>query len=131
MKRKINMTWEEFDDGIDNLVTEVINQKLNFNGVYGIPRGGLVVAVTLSHRLNIPLLKKPIPGCLIVDDISDNGNTLLEFKDDFIITLFSTAWTKTKPNIFIYHKMSQHDWIVFPWECVKPHTTLFDKVKGG
>ena len=51
------------------------------SGIYGIPRGGLCLAVALSHKLNIELLKEPRNNILIVDDIYDSGETLHRYKD--------------------------------------------------
>lgn len=76
MKKYI--TWDEV-----TAYVEAVRDKykdLNLCGVYGLPRGGLVLAVMISHKLNIPLLMSPAEGCLIVDDICDSGETLLHYK---------------------------------------------------
>ena len=130
MKSRIYVKWSHFNEGVERIIEKLDEQKINPNGVYGIPRGGLILAVALSHRLAVPLLLEPKPGCLIVDDISDNGNTLMKYKDYNIATLFTTSWTKVKPTVTHFHKMSQHDWIVFPWE-ENTDKYIEQEMKGG
>ena len=45
-------------------------------GVYGVPRGGLCLAVALNHAIERPLLSVPEPSALIVDDVYETGRTL-------------------------------------------------------
>ena len=53
------LKWKDFDSCI-NVVSNKYRDK-SLKGVYGIPRGGLCIAVAISHALEIPLLNKPIP----------------------------------------------------------------------
>lgn len=114
---KIYLTWEDFGEMVDSLAQQVQESELKFDGVYGIPRGGLPIAVSLSHKLNLPLLDEPTINTLVVDDISDTGKTLDEFTNAYeIATLFSTDWTIVKPKYWVREKENKEDWIVFPWE---------------
>ena len=108
--------WEVVGLMIESLAKQIKKRKLKFDGIYGVPRGGLPIAVALSHRLNLPLLMYPTDKTLVVDDISDTGRTLKSHKNKKIATLFSTKWTKTKPDWFESYKVNKKDWIVFPWE---------------
>ena len=72
-------SWEEFDRSVDYIANEC--KLFEFSGIYGIPRGGLCLAVALSHKLNIKLLSKPIKNSLIVDDVYETGLTLNSFCD--------------------------------------------------
>ena len=74
----INFNWKDLDGAVKIASNKYKNKK--FTGVYGIPRGGLCLAVSLSHYLNIPLLELPQDNCLIVDDIYDSGKTLEKYK---------------------------------------------------
>ena len=69
--------WPEFEEDIRKIAEWAKGQ--NFQNVYGIPRGGLIIAVMLSHLLDIPIVlsKKDVTKrSLIVDDIIDKGGTM-------------------------------------------------------
>ena len=77
-------TWQEFDKDCLKIVEWIKSENLTFKNVYGPPRGGLPLAVKLSHLLNIPLSLDTIKqNTLVVDDISDTGNTLFPIKEEF------------------------------------------------
>lgn len=116
MKNKVIVTWEHAKEMVEKLNSQIQESGIKFDGVFGIPRGGLPLAVMLSYRLEIPLLLYPTQDTLVVDDISDNGFTLQRMKNKKIATLFSTDWTITKPDWFVEKKLSKDDWLVFPWE---------------
>lgn len=113
MKRYV--TWNQVNDYIECVSTKFSDRKLT--GVYGIPRGGLVFATMLSHRLDIPLLLAPCDGCLVVDDISDTGKTLVHFQECgyLITTMFYKKGSLVEPHYWYAQKYD--DWIVYPWEC--------------
>ncbi len=115
---KIYLSWELFGLMADRLVTNIKKSKTKFDGVYGIPRGGLILAVCLAHKLNLPFRQKCTKNSLLVDDISDTGKTLsLEggcYKK--IATLYTTTWTMIQPDFAISLKQDKGDWIIFPWE---------------
>ena len=113
---KIYVSWEEFGSMIENLADQIIESKEEFDGVYGVPRGGLPIAVALSHRLNLPVLLYPTKETLVVDDISDTGMTLQRIRNKKIACLYTTQFTRTSPNYHVDHKVSPDDWIIFPWE---------------
>ena len=114
----INISWSQFNTMVNILSGFISRSEEKFDGIYGIPRGGLCLAVCLSHKLDIPLTITVSKNTLVVDDISDNGLTLEYYTTlgSKIATLFSTDWTITKPNWFIQKKLNKDEWIVFPWE---------------
>jgi hypoxanthine phosphoribosyltransferase len=118
-KTKIYLGWQKFGEMVEELVTKIKSSDSEFDGVYGIPRGGLAIALVLSHKLDIPLLMQPALDCLIVDDISDTGKALNDYRDHRIATLYTTSWTRVDPDWFIDYKMNKGDWIKFPWEGEK------------
>ena len=115
-KGQIILTWGAYGVIVNELVKKIKSGKERYDGIFGIPRGGLSVAVALSHQLNLPLLLYPTEKSLVVDDISDTGKTLQSYKNKSIATLYTTKWTKTKPNYYVGEKFSKKEWIVFPWE---------------
>ena len=107
-------SWSEFDKSVEYIANKC--KFLEFSGIYGIPRGGLCLAVALSHKLKINLISEPMKNSLIVDDIYETGFTLKSFKD-IEGAMFFVLFSKIKPTwwntVFISKK---NEWIVFPWE---------------
>ena len=72
-------TWNDFDKSVEHIANKC--KLLEFSGIYGVPRGGLCLAVALSHKLKINLISEPMNNSLIVDDVYETGITLNTFKD--------------------------------------------------
>ena len=107
-------TWSEFDKSVEYIAQEC--KFLEFSGIYGIPRGGLCLAVALSHKLKINLLSEPIKNSLIVDDVYETGITLNTFKN-IEGAMFFVLFSKVKPTWWKTVNISKKkEWIVFPWE---------------
>ena len=110
-------SWSEFDKSVDYIANKFKFRKLS--GVYGIPRGGLCLAVALSHKLNIKLIEKPLKNSLIVDDVFETGFTLSNFKNIEGANFFVLV-SKKKPIWWNTVTLSyKKEWIVFPWENKK------------
>lgn len=114
--KKIEISWEETGKMIDKIISQVAESGIKFENVYGVPRGGLILAVALSNNFNIPLTDKPTESSLVAEDISDNGNTLKDIKCKKIACLYKSLWTKTIPDFYAELKTDKESWIVFPWE---------------
>ena len=113
-------TWREFDKNVENIAKKC--KFIKFSGIYGIPRGGLCLAVALSHRLNIKLISEPIENSLIVDDIYETGITLNSLKN-IEGAMFFVLFSKKEPTWFNTVNLTQQkEWIVFPWENKRTHT---------
>ena len=115
----IRLTWNEFDQAVDAITAACRDLKLN--GVYGVPRGGLPLAVALSHRLNLPLAIVPSdPRVLVVDDICDSGRTLSYLRNEFGYRLGRIwVWVTREAAPRDYHAVRAgigEEWVVFPWE---------------
>ena len=107
-------SWEEFDKCVEHIANKC--KLLDFSGIYGVPRGGLCLAVALSHKLKINLLSEPIKNSLIVDDVYETGITLNNFKD-IEGAMFFVLFSKIKPIWWnTVHISEKSEWIVFPWE---------------
>lgn len=107
-------TWKDFDKSVDYIANQCKFWKLS--GIYGVPRGGLCLAVALSHKLNIQLIEKPLKYSLIVDDVFETGITLRNFKDIEGANFFVLI-SKKKPIWWNAVNLSyKKEWIVFPWE---------------
>ena len=108
------LTWNEFDKSVEYIANKC--KFLELSGIYGVPRGGLCLAVALSHKLKINLISEPIKSSLIVDDIYETGFTLNTFKD-IEGALFFVLFSKVSPKWWnTVYTTGKNDWIVFPWE---------------
>ena len=121
---KTFITWKEYDDMVDKITKYVKQYPLGEIGaVYGLPRGGLPIAVSLSHSLGLPLLmdyydRKIVTNkkILVVDDIADTGHTLKDFENthNIICTFHYHKQSIVKPDFYCEEKGDK--WIVYPWE---------------
>ena len=110
-------SWREFDQSVDYIANQCKEKKLT--GIYGVPRGGLCLAVALSHKLNLKLIEKPLKNSLIVDDVYETGITLSNFKNIEGVNFFVLV-SKKKPIWWNSVDLSfKEEWIVFPWENIK------------
>ena len=114
VNRKTYFTWGEFDKSLEIICNKC--QLSNFSGVFGIPRGGLCLAVALSHKLKINLLSEPKTNSLIVDDVYETGFTLKKFRN-IEGAMFFVLFSKRKPTWWNTVNLSkENEWIIFPWE---------------
>jgi hypoxanthine phosphoribosyltransferase len=112
-----HLSWQEFDQAVER-IAQLVGDRC-FSGIHGIPRGGLVLAVALSHRLELPLLLEPQPFCLVVDDVFETGLTLAPHRDLAGAELM--VWiSKAEPQWWrAVEVTSSAEWIVFPWESAE------------
>ena len=127
MKQKVFMSWKWVDDQIDELAKRLKDKKLRY--ISGIPRGGLIPAIMLSHKLGvtyIPFDEAKKYGrhnlsfkneeILLVDDICDSGVTMKDYAPRFITaTLCMRYISETIPEYY-GEKIEDDRWLVFPWE---------------
>lgn len=133
--KKTYYSWYDFEDAVTEIERQIsFWDKIDF--VVGIPRGGVILAIVLSHRtgtkhMTIDHFEKVKNSLdpkriLIVDDISDSGQTLKSYVDEGYITAtwherFSTV---AKPD-FRVELLENTDWVVYPWEA-KDSKTIQD-----
>jgi hypoxanthine phosphoribosyltransferase len=92
--------------------------------ITGEPRGGLPLAVALSHKLGVDFLSQEgIPeqySVLWIDDILDSGRTLeaARLRYSHHSRLVLAVWVTKKPNEPVHSVLAvdPKTWIVFPWE---------------
>ena len=110
------LSYDGFAVLLDALQAKISGLDLADPAIYGVPRGGLVPAVYLSHRLGIPLVSSPhrLGDTLVVDDILDTGSTYRRLSDTaayYAVLLAREALPKV-----IYGRMYDGPWVEFPWE---------------
>ena len=115
-------SWEDIEMAVSDLCYKLKDES--FEAIYGIPRGGLIIAVMMSHKLDIPLITS-LDGMygkkfLIVDDIADTGRTLEKSKKLEVCqyakyaTIDYHKQSIVEPDYWINEKGDK--WIVYPWE---------------
>ena len=129
----LNLTWNDFDKAVQELSQQVLRDGKP-EVIVGIPRGGLPLAVAISHQLDVPLFI-PVYGhsyamisdknILIVDDISDTGQEMkqqLLHADQFgcknVRTLVLIEREGTiQPTTYKWKWIDKNQgWVIFPWE---------------
>lgn len=102
---EINFSWQETEELVENIVSQIKDSSKKYDFIIGINRGGLIPSVLISHALQIPHgvltvthyegnkmlahVKKDLyisgvigikahHNILIVDDIADSGICLKE-----------------------------------------------------
>lgn len=116
----MRLTWNEFDRVVGTIAEACRDRDLS--GVYGVPRGGLPLAVAVSHRLDLPLSPLPTdPRILVLDDIHDSGRTLSRLRYRFGPGLGPVwVWATREAHPSTYHAVLTDigpAWVLFPWEC--------------
>lgn len=121
MSEKIIYSWQDFDEGIEILTNYIRSSGWIPDYIVGVKRGGLIPAVSLSHRFNKPLIMmscqlrdstdkevrlyevEELPkdkNVLIVDDICDSGITLSQIIMKFYTNGFNIVNIKTCSLIY-------------------------------
>ena len=132
MSIKIIISYKAYGVLVNDLCKQLIETNNNFSAVYALPRGGLPIAVHISHHLNIPLINNLTQfnsefkdgKLLVVDDIVDTGKTYDRFIeiaglmniDFYTATLYYKPGSEYLPDLFL---LQTNDWIVFPWEKIE------------
>jgi len=105
----------------------------NFQGVFGITRGGWGPALWLSHRLDIFLITKEediTPRVLVVDDILDTGATKKVLCQSVSAKFkMATLYVKEghEKEVDFYCRVKRDKFIVFPWETLQ--SAKYDNTK--
>jgi hypoxanthine phosphoribosyltransferase len=127
--------WNEYQIFIDNILDDLksLIKEHNIKNITGIPKGGIIPAIHLSNITGLTYIDyylihatKTYGNILIVDDISDTGDTLKiailtiatimmqSTSEIFTCTICMRKDTKFIPDVCAY---TIHDeWVKFPWE---------------
>ena len=118
------VSWELIDDCVTDIAFYLKDTGKIFKGVFGIPRGGSLLAVMLSHKLDIPYItdfwRVGDGDIVVIDDIADTGKTFQfykeqpETKDAHYVTIHEHERSIVKPDYSVINKGDK--WIVYPWE---------------
>lgn len=128
---KCYLTWNDITTCSKMLTKAIVSSGKRFDYIIGIPRGGLIPATILSHKLKIPMINPDMVGSgqsiLVVDDISDTGKTFQK------VSCSNNHWVKSHDVCYTYvalymrkgssfkpdhvaHQIDGNGWVIFPWE---------------
>ena len=111
---KIYLSWDDIQTLVDQLCEWIDKSELPITSVTGIERGGLIPAVMISHKLNLPYVHSVHPNTLVIDDICDTGETLNLILEAPTAVLHYKPTATHKPTF--YGQEVGDEWIVYPWE---------------
>ena len=141
------LTWELYGKVLEEIIDDMCH--CNFDYVYGLPRGGLIPAVSVSHSMKSvwsfgtlktemitseeELLQKADERkshILLIDDILDSGKQMKELigklktkcGDAIDIKVCSIVYNEKTSSVnpdYYGFNNENGGWIDFPWECVK------------
>lgn len=132
----IDISWQQIEDAVNNIVDRIKENQDTFDVIIGLSRGGLIPAVMLSHKLNIPLI--PVvwqtrdgntqwrdivaihnkSTTLVVDDLVDSGRTYSEIMNIAGNVKFAALYNKQYSIVLDYWGTTLYNdrWLCFPWE---------------
>ncbi len=126
IKSKIYLSWDDIDILVHIISVKIKNTYPEVDSIMGLPRGGLIPAIMLSHKLHLPLIFVASENTLIMDDICDSGKTFLNTPGKYFAALHYK--TTSKFSNLIYAKQTGDEWLVYPWEQ-KESDTIQDYLK--
>lgn len=139
-------SFENVKQATRHIVDEMDKSGFRPNRIIALARGGAILGVTLSHRLNVPVTivayssKKGkgddrnhdnfLPqiddeNLLIVDDLTDSGHSMLEVADHYssagtqrlkIATMYAKEGGVIIPDFYWHWLPKNSPFIHFPWE---------------
>jgi hypoxanthine phosphoribosyltransferase len=124
------LPYDVFVFACNKLVDQIKEANIEVENIFGVPRGGLVVAVYLSHLLDKPVVLKPIDAkTLVVDDIADSGISLKPYITyHTAVVYYNQKHSVVVPDFYVFK--TAKEFIKFPWETSE--TALIDyKVNVG
>jgi len=123
---KVYLSWDDIETLTDNLCEVISLSDIRITSVTGMERGGLIPAVMISHKLNIPYVYSISRTTLVIDDICDSGETLNNILTPLTAVLHYKPTAKHKPTFFAQEV--GNEWAVYPWER-KDSETIQDYLK--
>lgn len=118
---KIN--YQKLQSDINILAFKLDSSK--YDGIYGIPRGGVIIGALLANKMGIQLVDAPTSKTLIVDDLIDSGKTLKPYlkQGNDIAVLYRKPYS---PFNTIYTVETINNWVEFPFESTE--NDIYDNI---
>ena len=124
----ITYSLQQFKKDIEKLRSDLGSSLNKYDAIYGVPRGGIYVAMELSHYTGIPLISDMTPDkeILVVDDILDSGRTREKYKHYDFACLHISDHHPELQNVYWVEKVE--DWVEYWWEKNSQSSTIQDNI---
>jgi len=101
----LDLSWKDVSLYVDLLISEAEEDGFDLNRmtIWGVPRGGSIVAGLIQGKRDVVIVDDPEDADIIVDDILDSGATRDQYEKPFF-----TLVDKQEEKI--------DEWVHFPWE---------------
>ena len=144
MTNKIYIKWDDFHQDVKNLCKKIqANKKID--KIVAISRGGLLPAGVIAYEMNIRNchsiniatyvgnehikletldnledVGEVNKNTLVIDDLSDSGQTFRLLRKVYPTACFATIYAKEKSisEVDLYSRILPDEWIVFPWDLI-------------
>ncbi len=114
---KIYYSPIDFEKDVKAIIQEITPCRHRYSSIYGVPSGGVPLAVALSAGMHLKLTKEPNEATLIVDDIIDSGATRQRFpENDFFAIHGRPEMPVLAGGASTDFLHTTKDWIVYFWE---------------
>ena len=103
---------------VDQALIALCNKLPNGSHLWGIPRGGTLIAVMMSHAVPTLIYESVLYADktdIVVDDIVDTGESMSDFCNYETATLVERYSSKTHTD-YVGVTVEHDDYIIFPWE---------------
>ena len=116
--KDLDCTHGLFMAGVYKITNKLKPNLHKYKDILAIPRGGYILGVILSHRLNLPMTTRLKVGTtLVVDDICDTGDTLAEYKyNDKVVLMAKDKGIKNTENLIYAFNIGDTVWVKYWWE---------------
>jgi xanthine phosphoribosyltransferase len=126
-----SVPWSDILTGVKKISKWIQEQVGNDVTIYGIPRGGMIPAITLVHELEARGCKARFVAAfdhledsdkhklVIIDEICDSGDTFRIIKQLFPKAKTATVYHRVGASFmtdFHAFTVNDDDWLNFPWE---------------
>lgn len=118
-KTRIKYGICDFNKDVTRLAAKIRRSNKSYSGIYGIPRGGIPVAMALSQKLKLPVVSHiDDESILIVDDLVDSGMTFKRFSrfgNDYACLHYKNHTPKECMPTYVLDCMDR--WVDYWWEA--------------
>jgi len=130
--------YNMFKAGVERIIDMIKKSGKKYDRIVGFPRGGLTIALTLSHHLGLPMVVPYFFGgqkgedytrfykieypltTIICDDTAGRGDTFAPYPENDKYVLFATDRAMERvPNIYPAFKFTNEHWVTFFWENLR------------